>query len=59
VWNAFVDVLAMEEYADLDPVQRIPHLCFWYDSELQNGGHFQYFENRNTSAKWGGEDEKR
>lgn len=46
VWNAFVDLLAMENYTDLDEVQRAAHLCFWYDSEVQNGGHLQYFANR-------------
>jgi hypothetical protein len=48
VWNAFVDVLAMEDYSDLSPEQRPAHLVFWYESEVQNGGHFQYFENRGT-----------
>ncbi len=47
-WNAFIDLVAMEEYEDLDPVQRVAHLAFWYDSEVQNGGHLQYFENRGT-----------
>jgi hypothetical protein len=23
---------------------------YWYDSEVQNGGHLQYFENRGTSV---------
>ncbi len=46
VWNAFVDILAMEDYSDLAPEQRPAHLVFWYDSEVQNGGHLQYFENR-------------
>ena len=45
-WNAFVDLLAEESYQDLNDVQRVAHLCFWYDSEVQNGGHLQYFENR-------------
>jgi len=45
-WNAFVNLLAMENYTDLDDVQRPAHLCFWYDTEVQNGGHLQYFENR-------------
>ena len=48
VWNAFVNVLAMEECADLSPEQRPAHLVFWYENEVQNGGHFQYFENRGT-----------
>jgi hypothetical protein len=48
VWNAYVDLLAMERYEDLSPVQRPAHLVFWYESEVQNGGHLQYFENRGT-----------
>jgi hypothetical protein len=46
VWNAFVDLLARSKYEDLHPTQRGAHLAFWYDSELQNGGHLQYFLNR-------------
>ena len=46
LWNAFVDLLAKEDYADLSPLQRRAHLVFWYESEVQNGGHGQYFENR-------------
>ena len=49
VWNAYVNLLATEDYADLDEVQRAAHLAFWYDSEVQNGGHLQYFENRGLS----------
>lgn len=45
VWNAFVDLLAHEDYDDLSPIQRVAHLAFWYDSEVQNGGHGQYFNN--------------
>lgn len=46
VWNAFVHLLATTEHSGLAPRQRPAHLAFWYDSEVQNGGHFQYFENR-------------
>jgi hypothetical protein len=46
VWNAFIDLIAKESYENLDPVQKIAQLCFVYESEVQNGGHFQYFENR-------------
>lgn len=46
VWNGFVGLLAMTAHQDLAPRQRPAHLAFWYDSEVQNGGHFQYFENR-------------
>ncbi|QCR31148.1 DUF4375 domain-containing protein [Lysinibacillus sp. SGAir0095] len=47
-WNQFIDLLAMEEYRDLTDIQKVAHLCFWYDSEVQNGGHLQYFLNRGT-----------
>jgi len=49
VWNAFIDLLAMEDYGALSVIQRKAHLAFWYDSEVQNGGHGQYFENRGVS----------
>lgn len=49
VWNAFIDLLATEQYLDLSPIQRTAHLVFWYDSEVQNGGHGQYFENRGVN----------
>jgi len=46
IWNAFVDLIATERYEELTPEQRPAHLAFWYDAEVQNGGHLQYFENR-------------
>jgi Domain of unknown function (DUF4375) len=36
----------MSDYADLTEKQRMAHLVFWYENEVQNGGHLQYFENR-------------
>lgn len=48
IWNAYVDLLAMAKYEDLDPVQRAAQMVFWYDSEVCNGGHLQYFVNRGT-----------
>ena len=48
VWNAFVDLIATTNYRDLNAVQRPAHLVFWYESEVQNGGHLQYFENLGT-----------
>jgi len=47
-WNQFIDLLAMEEYSDLTQTQKVAQLCFLYDSEVQNGGHLQYFLNRGT-----------
>ncbi len=48
-WNAFVELLAMEDAADLSPLQRQAQLVFWYDAEVQNGGHGQYLENRGVA----------
>lgn len=48
VWNEFIHLLAFSEVTELDSIQRPAHLAFWYDSEVQNGGHLQYFENRPT-----------
>lgn len=47
-WNAFIDLIATEDYENLNQIQRVANLCFWYDSEVQNGGHIQYFENKGT-----------
>ena len=38
-------MIAVEDYDDLNEVQRVAHLVFWYDAEVQNGGHVQYFAN--------------
>ena len=48
VWNEFIHLLTFSEVGELDSKQRPAHLPFWYDSEVQNGGHLQYFENRPT-----------
>jgi hypothetical protein len=46
IWNTFVELMVDEEFESLNDIQRVAYLCFWYDSEVQNGGHLQYFENR-------------
>src|SRR5438105_4041711 len=46
VWNEYIHLLARSAYAELTDVQRAAHLVFWYESEVQNGGHLQYFENQ-------------
>ncbi len=48
VWNAFIELLTENDYADLSSEQQPAFLVFWYESEVQNGGHLQYFENRGT-----------
>jgi len=40
-----VELLACSAYEELNAVQRVPHLAFCYESEVQNGGHLQFFEN--------------
>jgi hypothetical protein len=44
-WNAFIDLIAIENFQDLTDIQKIAHLIFWYDAEVNNGGHLQYFLN--------------
>ena len=46
-WNALVHI-AFLPYEQLDNLQRIPHHALWYESEVNNGGHLQYFENHGT-----------
>ena len=41
-----VDICAMEELEACTPVQRRAALVFWYQEEVINGGHFQYFVNK-------------
>ena len=48
VWNAFVDLIATEEFEALSPVQQGAHLLFWYESEVEHGGHRQFFVNGGT-----------
>jgi hypothetical protein len=48
IWNAFIDLLATTEEYDLSALQRTAHLVFWYESEMQNGGHLQFFSNWDT-----------
>ena len=45
-WNAMVDMCAMENLESFTPTQRVAHLAFWYMSEVNNGGHFQFFCNQ-------------
>jgi hypothetical protein len=49
IWNKFIDLIANEDESDLTDKQRTAQQVFWYDSEIQNGGHMQYFENHPKS----------
>ena len=44
-WSAMVNLCAMEPLEACTPVHRQAALVFWYQSEINNGGHFQYFMN--------------
>ncbi len=44
VWNAFINLIA-KGYEEMSAEQKQAHLVFRYESEIQNGGHLQYFEN--------------
>jgi hypothetical protein len=46
VWNAYVDLIAdSKHYEAMNEIQRVAQLAFRYESEVQNGGHLQFFEN--------------
>lgn len=45
VWNKFVDLIATSFEHELTPRQRLAQLVFRYESEVQNGGHLQFFLN--------------
>ena len=46
--NALVDLAFLMPYDELSEMQRVLHLIMRYDSEVQNGGHGQYFANKGT-----------
>lgn len=50
LWNTFINILAVEGYEDLSDLQKMAQLVFFYESEVQNGGHMQFFENHGTDV---------
>jgi hypothetical protein len=48
IWHEFIKLLAYSQIEELDATQLSAHLAFWYDSEVQNGGHHQFFANHST-----------
>lgn len=46
VWNAFVQLMATSEFHELGAEQLPAFRAYWYDTEVFNGGHLQYFLNR-------------
>lgn len=45
-WNRFVDYAITHELERVQPDILPAYLVFWYMSEVENGGHLQYFTNR-------------
>lgn len=44
VWNAYVDLLSTEDPRELSVIQRPAQIVFWYERDVQKGGHKQYFQ---------------
>ncbi len=45
LWNRFIECLINEEFGnDLSQIQHVAKSCFWYDTEMNNGGHSGYFD---------------
>lgn len=43
-WNMFIDEVCSMELDELSEIQRAEVLCFWYDAEIQSGGHSGHFD---------------
>lgn len=43
-WNLFIEDVCCRDEVDLTDVQKKAVICFWYDAEVQNGGHCGYFD---------------
>jgi hypothetical protein len=54
IWNSFIEIIANES-DKLNDIQDVAHFAFWYESEVQNGGHLQYFEN--MSIRYNGKED--
>lgn len=44
-WNRFIEYLASTDFKTFETKRERIALIFWYESEVQNGGHLQFFEN--------------
>ena len=43
-WNHFIETVCSRSPEELSLVQRVAVLCFWYDAEMNSGGHSGYFD---------------
>jgi hypothetical protein len=44
-WDAFVSIVGDASYEELSPNQQVAYLGYWYEAEIYNGGHRQFFRN--------------
>lgn len=44
-WNRFITEICYKNIAALNEIQKTAVLCFWYDAEVNSGGHCSYFSN--------------
>ena len=43
-WNKFIEETCYRDMVTLSEIQRKAVLCFWYDAEMNSGGHSGYMD---------------
>lgn len=43
-WNKFIEEVCCRDIDTLSELQKNAVLCFWYDAEVNSGGHSGYFD---------------
>lgn len=46
IWNTFIDILSTTGHDEIPEHLKPLQAVFWYDAEVQNGGHLQFFVNK-------------
>jgi hypothetical protein len=46
LWKTFVKFLSKSDTTQMNDIQMAAQLPFWYDFDIQKGGHFYYFESK-------------
>jgi uncharacterized protein DUF4375 len=44
-WDAFLSIVGDATYEELSLNQQVAYLGYWYEAEVYNGGHWQFFRN--------------
>ena len=44
-WNRFIDTICSGDISAMSGTKRKAVMCFWYDAEVNSGGHSGYFDN--------------